>query len=80
MPWVIKEYKKEILDIQDPMIYRDLSTPVGALDKARLSDFKQRYDECPEGSERFLYGSHYSCPGYVIGFHLRSDPQWMIKF
>lgn len=30
--------------------------------------------------ERFLYGSHFSCPGYVIGFHLRSHPQWMIKF
>ena len=29
--------------------------------------------------ERFLYGSHFSCPGYVIGFRLRSDPQWMIK-
>ena len=40
MPWIIKEYKKDVLDIQDPMIYRDLSIPVGALDHARLADFK----------------------------------------
>ena len=47
----------------------------GALDPKRLADYRRRYDESPPGSEmQFLYGSHYSCPGYVIGFHLRNDP------
>lgn len=30
--------------------------------------------------ERCLYGTHYSCPGYVVGFFVRSNPQWMLKF
>ena len=45
-----------------------------------MADFRMRYDETPEGADKFMYGSHYSCPGYVIGFKLRSNPQWMIKF
>jgi factor associated with neutral sphingomyelinase activation len=80
MPWVIKDYKSPVLDLSDPMIYRDLSQPIGALDVNRLKEFRQRYDETPDGADKFLYGSHFSCPGYVIGFHIRSDPQWMIKF
>lgn len=39
----------------------------------------ERYHELPE-NERYLYGTHYSCPGYVIGFLVRNNPQWMIKF
>jgi len=80
MPWVIKDYKSPVLDLTDPMIFRDLSKPIGAMDPTRLRDFRKRYDETPDGVDKFLYGSHYSCPGYVIGFHLRNDPQWMIKF
>ena len=30
--------------------------------------------------DKYLYGTHYSCPGYVIGFLVRQHPQWMIKF
>ena len=74
MPWVIKDYKSPVLDLSDPMIYRDLSQPIGALDVNRLKEFRQRYDETPDGADKFLYGSHFSCPGYVIGFHIRSDP------
>jgi hypothetical protein len=32
MPWVLKDFKSEVLDLQDPMVYRDLSTPIGAID------------------------------------------------
>ena len=28
---------------------------------------------------RFLYGTHYSAPGYVIGFLLRRNPEFMLK-
>jgi factor associated with neutral sphingomyelinase activation len=49
------------------------------MDKNRLDGFLERYHELPE-EERYLYGTHYSCPGYVIGFLVRSNPQWMIKF
>ena len=44
-----------------------------ANNKKRLEDFKSRYYELPE-EERYLYGTHYSCPGYVIGFLVRSNP------
>jgi factor associated with neutral sphingomyelinase activation len=80
MPWVLCDYKSKVLDLTNPDVFRDLSKPVGALDANRLAEFRKRYEDTPPGDSRFLYGSHYSCPGYVIGFHLRSDPQWMIKF
>jgi factor associated with neutral sphingomyelinase activation len=68
-----------VLDLKDHTVYRDLSKPMGAMDTKRLKDFVERYHELPE-SERYLYGTHYSCPGYVIGFLVRNNPQWMIKF
>lgn len=80
MPWILKEYKAPVINLDDPSIYRDLSKPIGAMDPARLAEFRQRYNDTPDGADKFLYGSHFSCPGYVIGFHVRSQPQWMIKF
>jgi len=71
MPWVIKKYKSQLINLEDPSIYRDLSKPIGAMNEQRLAEFKKRYDDTPEDEDRFLYGSHYSCPGYVIGFHIR---------
>ena len=80
MPWVLKDYKSKVLDLSNPAVYRDLSVSIGAMDAQRLKEFRERYDETPPGADKFLYGSHFSCPGYVIGFHMRNDPQWMIKF
>lgn len=74
MPWVLKDYKSNFIDLDDPLIYRDLSIPIGALDTNRLKEFKQRYNDTPDGADKFLYGSHFSCPGYVIGFHIRDNP------
>ena len=74
MPWVLKDFKSEFLDLEDPNSFRDLSLPIGALNKDRLREFRERYDETPPEMERFLYGSHFSCPGYVIGFRIRSNP------
>jgi factor associated with neutral sphingomyelinase activation len=72
-PWVIKEFKTEVLDLKDPKVYRDLGLPIGAMNEKRLKDFKNRYFELPE-EDRYLFGTHYSCPGYVIGFLVRSNP------
>lgn len=72
-PWVIQDYDSEVLDLQDPKTYRDLSKPIGALNEKRLADFMLRYHELPD-EERYLYGTHYSCPGYVIGFLVRQNP------
>lgn len=77
-PWVLKDFKSEALDLNNREVYRDLTKPIGAMNEKRLQDFRARYFEMPE--DKYLYGTHYSCPGYVIGFLVRSNPQWMIKF
>ena len=69
-PWVLKDFKSEVLDLKDENVYRDLSKPIGALNEKRLKDFITRYNDTPE-EEKYLYGTHYSCPGYVIGFLVR---------
>lgn len=81
-PWIIKDYTSEVLDLKDvEKTYRDLSKPMGAINHKRLEDFMMRYNEMPdEMDDKYLYGTHYSCPGYVIGFLVRQHPQWMIKF
>lgn len=74
MPWVIQDYKSGVIDLHNPNVYRDLSKPIGALDPKRLKDYQTRYEETPPEMDKFLYGSHFSCPGYVIGFCVRQQP------
>lgn len=78
-PWVLQDFKSEKLDLSKPEGFRDLSKPIGAINLKRLSDFKSRYLEMPI-NERYLYGTHFSCPGYVVGFLVRKYPHLMIKF
>lgn len=74
---------------------RDLSKPIGALNAARLAEFRERFAElrkmrqasghklegCPPPLEfpPFLYGCHYSAPGYVVYYLMRSEPQLMLR-
>ncbi|ELT88952.1 hypothetical protein CAPTEDRAFT_180999 [Capitella teleta] len=75
-PWVLSNYTKEDLDLSDPLNFRDLAKPMGALDSDRLLKLLERYDEMPE--PRFLYGSHYSTPGYVLFYLARIAPEYML--
>ncbi|ROT77640.1 Protein FAN [Penaeus vannamei] len=75
-PWVLADYVSESLDLGDPAIYRDLSKPVGALNECRLKRLKERCKDMPE--PRFLYGSHYSTPGFVLFYLVRQYPQYML--
>jgi len=52
-PWILNDYKSDVLDLKDKNIFRDLSKPIGALNEKRLKDFMERYNECPE--ERNIY-------------------------
>lgn len=72
-PWVIADYWALTLDLEDPKVYRDLSKPIGALDEKRLQSLVERYREMPE--PKFLYGTHYSTPGYVLYYLLRKAPE-----
>lgn len=78
-PWVISDYSSPHLNLEDPKSYRDLSKPVGALSEKRLNYFRERMAGMPEDQERFLYGTHYSTPAYVIYWLLRSMPERMLR-
>lgn len=47
-PWIISDYESDELDLNDTMVYRDLSKPVGALNPDRLAKLKERYEEMDE--------------------------------
>ncbi|XP_073387205.1 uncharacterized protein [Physcomitrium patens] len=82
MPWVLCDYKSSKLDLTDPSVYRDLSKPIGALNPTRLEVFWERLSEMPEGdnsSSPFLYGTHYSTPGYVLYWLVRGAPAHMLR-
>ncbi|KAK2858608.1 hypothetical protein Q5P01_003228 [Channa striata] len=75
-PWVIADYTSTHLDLKNTAIFRDLSKPVGALNKERLDGLLTRYNGMPE--PRFMYGSHYSSPGYVLFYLVRLAPEHML--
>ena len=70
-PWVLCNFKSDSIDLDDQRNYRDLSKPMGALDKERATQFQERYAALssvvdPQGSgglTPFHYGTHYSCSG-----------------
>lgn len=76
-PWIIVDFDSENLDLNNPKIYRDLSKPIGALNPKRLEFFLKRYREFT-GPDKFMYGTHYSTPGYVVGYKFRAFPLWML--
>eukprot|EP00698_Gefionella_okellyi_P007557 TRINITY_DN1854_c0_g1_i1.p1 TRINITY_DN1854_c0_g1~~TRINITY_DN1854_c0_g1_i1.p1 ORF type:complete len:924 (+),score=194.54 TRINITY_DN1854_c0_g1_i1:40-2772(+) len=80
-PWVVSDYTSPVLDLNKPSVFRDLAKPVGALNAKRLAELRQRYHHMPIDPEnpRFLYGTHYSAPGYVLYFLVRKSPELMLK-
>ncbi|XP_045919910.1 protein FAN [Micropterus dolomieu] len=75
-PWVLAEYTSTQLDMTNAATFRDLSKPVGALNKERLDRLLARYRGMPEPP--FMYGSHYSSPGYVLFYLVRVAPEHML--
>lgn len=45
MPWIIKEYSSDSIDLQDIKVYRNLQKPVGALNEDRLGKLKEKWTE-----------------------------------
>ncbi|XP_011299588.1 protein FAN-like [Fopius arisanus] len=76
MPWILQDYTSSDLDLNDSKIYRDLTKPIGALEPDRLERLKERYQEMSHN--KFLYGSHYSAPGFVLFYLVRKYPQYML--
>lgn len=83
-PHVIADYKSQTLDLKSSKTFRDLSKPIGALNPVRLAHLKERYRSMPDEDPElgipppFLYGTHYSTPGYVLHFLVRVAPEYML--
>eukprot|EP00299_Pterocystis_sp_00344_P015525 c7760_g1_i2.p1 GENE.c7760_g1_i2~~c7760_g1_i2.p1 ORF type:complete len:961 (-),score=246.06 c7760_g1_i2:23-2503(-) len=77
-PWVLNDYSSESIDLEDPSIYRDLSKPVGALNPQRLQMFRQRFEQM-DGDHKFMYGTHYSTPAFVLYWLVRVVPDYQLK-
>lgn len=75
-PWVLADYISTHLDLSKAASFRDLSKPVGALSPERLERLLARYRDMPD--PRFMYGSHYSSPGYVLFYLVRVAPEHML--
>ena len=77
-PWVIADYQSKTLDLNSDESFRDLTKPVGALNDQRLEYFRARLSGMQDMEDSFLYGTHYSAPGYVLYYLVRSMPEHML--
>jgi hypothetical protein len=79
-PWIISDYDSKELNLDVPAVFRDLSKPIGALNPEKLALLKKRAVECGEldPKMKFLYGTHYSNPAYVLFFLVRLFPDFML--
>lgn len=75
-PWTIQDYTSKTINLNDPKIYRDLTKPVGALNETRLEKLMERFHEMPE--PKYIYGSHYSTPAFVLFYLVRLHPNYML--
>ncbi|OMO78627.1 hypothetical protein CCACVL1_14249 [Corchorus capsularis] len=74
-PWILSDYSSNNLDLADPLAYRDLSKPIGALNPDRLKKFQERYASFDDPViPKFHYGSHYSSAGTVLYYLVRVEP------
>ncbi|EAX87904.1 Beige/BEACH domain containing protein [Trichomonas vaginalis G3] len=68
-PWIIKDYKSQILSLEDPETYRDLTKPIGAIGKDRYQKLLESFP-----SIQYLYGSGMSCFLAVYHYLIRVEP------
>ena len=83
MPWVLADYHSDVLDLDDPATFRDLSKPIGALDEARLAQSLERYAQLEEMNDPnmppCMWMSHYSTSAYVLYYLVRVAPDYMLR-
>lgn len=57
MPWILKDYKSENLDLNDPEIYRDFTKPMGAQLPERREEISEKYQLMKEEYQRMKSSS-----------------------
>lgn len=74
-PWVIQDYTSEKLDLNRLETYRDLTIPIGAINKQRLNWCNERLEFYKDDPlHAFQYSSLYSSSATVIGYLIRMEP------
>lgn len=75
-PWVLKDYDVDrlILGPSTTQCFRDLTKPIGTLNKQRISDLMDLYRDFPMPEEKCLYRSHFSTMASVSSFLIRQEP------
>jgi factor associated with neutral sphingomyelinase activation len=81
-PWVLHSYDGEF-DLRNGELFRDLSKPIGAINKHRLKKLKDFYDlqvkDRTLTTPPHLYPTHYSTPGYVSYYLIRKIPEFIVR-
>ena len=78
LPWTISNMTSVSLDLTDESNYRDLAQPIAATNKTKLEQSRQRALQMSP-KERFLFGSFYSNPAFVLYFLLRRYPECHLR-
>ncbi|KAF8154493.1 hypothetical protein B0H34DRAFT_660452 [Crassisporium funariophilum] len=74
-PWVLSDYTSQILDLNSPDSYRDLTKPMGALTAPRRLAAETRFANLQSvGEDPFHYGTHFSSSMIVCHFLIRLAP------
>lgn len=75
-PWVIQDYTSPAIDFNRNDTYRNLELPMGALNPQRLDALLKKYKEQKQEKmpDLCLYTTHYSAPGFVIYYLIRTEP------
>ena len=73
-PWVLSNYASDKLDLKNRENYRDLSKPIGTLNRDRLEELKTLYDELEGDPCRCHYRVFYSSSATVVNYLIRCEP------
>ncbi|XP_038656464.1 lysosomal-trafficking regulator isoform X3 [Scyliorhinus canicula] len=86
-PFILSDYSKETVDLNDPSIYRNLLKPIAVQSKEKedryVDNYKYLEEEYRKGAQEddpmppvqpYHYGSHYSNSGTVLHFLVRMPP------
>ncbi|XP_058062662.1 neurobeachin-like protein 1 isoform X2 [Anopheles bellator] len=76
-PWILADYTSEVLDLNDPKSFRDLTKPIGVVNPKNETEVRSKYDgfEDPSGMiPKFHYGTHYSNSAGVLHYLIRVEP------
>ncbi|KAK8866948.1 hypothetical protein M9Y10_009917 [Tritrichomonas musculus] len=75
LPWVLSDYTSEVLNLEDPKSFRDLSKPIGAIGEARFQQIQKRMKDMQHfGAAAYLYSSFAVCPLSLYLWLFRMEP------